>query len=91
MSSQVSHDRGGGRFGPGEGNVTVKQDARLLAWTLEEDAMSLGAPGTEHWRLEMRGEDTPSRASTGSVAEPTQGTQPSDTDFGLLNSGAVRE
>lgn len=91
MSPQVSCDRGGGRSGQEEVKVTLKQDARLLAWKLEEGAMSQEAPGTEYWELEMEGEETPSRASAGSMAEPTRGTQPSDTDFRVLKTGAVRE
>lgn len=79
-------DRGRGGFGPEEGHVTLKQDARLLALKWEE-----GPRAKEHkersarsWKgnLKRQGEDMSSRAAGGSVAQPTHGTRPSETDFG---------
>lgn len=86
MSSQVSSDEGRGRFG----NMTLKQDTRLLALKVEEGASSQGAQGCSPggWRWQ---EGPSSRAPRGSTAEPAPGPWLSDTDCGLLTPRTVRE
>lgn len=70
------------------------KDARLLALKWEEGprAKEHKEHSTRSWKgnLKRQGEDMSSRASGGSVAQPTHGTQPGEADFGPPTSRTGR-